>query len=264
MPANEIVLLGVNHRAPFESNRVNLKEVNKAVAQLKNFAKPGQNIGFDLPHFRIELFELYGKALRGKLPEKFNLPKSMPWQERASEKMLLDLMNKAAEKYGLGKAREVLAKANPDKMYYFELCSRAKKLGFRVTGVVPARTDEIIERIRNKTKKQDVLDLAEIGLKEKEMAEFIASMKKKPKIIVTGIDHVAGKGLDLQLLLKGINSRIIPIGAPRSRQMLYRNSMARIRFDNRVLERFFKARKQRKSSAKHSKPKAYRKRPKMH
>jgi len=67
-------------------------------------------------------------------------------------------------------------------MYYFELFLRAKKLGYRVVGVVPERVDEIIERTKKITKKREMVDLVEIGLKEEKMAKCLASMgRKRPK-----------------------------------------------------------------------------------
>ncbi len=80
MAIREIILVGVNHYAPFiEKNRkIHLEEVEKAAKLLKSYLRPGDRLGLDIPQFRIEMFNLYEKAINGVLPEKFKLPEGFP------------------------------------------------------------------------------------------------------------------------------------------------------------------------------------------
>lgn len=260
MPAKPMLLLGVNHYAPFvkESGKIDLTEVEKAVKQITTSLKQGDLIGFDIPQFRIEMFPLYEKAIDGVLPRSFQLPEELPWGEREAEQKLLTLLANASKKYGKEKAREVLARASPGRMYYFELFLRAKRLGYRIVGIVPRKIDETIERTKKITKKQEMVDLVEIGLKESGIAEHIASMRQKPKMVVIGMEHITERGLDLRLSLKGIPCKVIPIGKPIAREVLFRNLMARIKWDNRTLARFLKKLEKKKGKQKfpkHRRPK---------
>lgn len=242
MAAPNTIILGVNHVAPWvkKEKRISLAEVEKAEEQLKMHLKKDDLAGFGIPQFRIELFKLYQRAIEGKLPKKFELPAEIPREEIKNEKELLGLMTLATHKHGKEKAREILATVSPERMYFFELYSRTRELGYKVVGVIPASADRKIENVKARIKNQEIIDMVEIAYKEEEMRKYIASMGKIPRLIVTGVGHVSGKGLDFQLALRGISCKVIPIGRPLSRERIIRNSMARLRFEHRMQKKILK------------------------